>query len=188
MNRYAPIGQLTKDHDRSAFDCGSTDQTRWFRQYALQAHEADTSRVYVACRRGDGRVAGYYALSAGSVEREAATERMVAGTGGYPVPVIILTRLGVDVAEQGRGLGRALVRDALLQVAAVSTQVGVRALLVHAESSAAARFYVHFDPAFESLPGDPLHLVLLLKNIRAGLRRAAASLASRAGDPQVSDG
>lgn len=170
-----------------AFDCGSTDQTRWLRQYAIQAQAADTSRVYVACRREDGRVAGYYALSAGSVEREAAMDRLAAGTGGYPVPVIILTRLGVDVTEQGRGLGRALVRDALLQVAAVSTQVGVRALLVHAEA-AAARFYVHFDPAFEALPGDPLHLVLLLKNIRAGLRRAAASLASRAGDPQVSGG
>lgn len=154
----------------------------------MQAQEADTSRVYMACRREDGRVAGYYALTAGSVEREAATERMAAGTGGYPVPVIVLTRLGVDVAEQGRGLGRALVRDALLQVAAVSTRVGVRALLVHAESDGAARFYAHFDPAFEALPGDPLHLVLLLKNIRAGLRRAAASLASRARDPRITDG
>jgi GNAT superfamily N-acetyltransferase len=143
--------------------------------------------VYVACRREDGRVAGYYALTAGSVEREAATERLAAGTGGYPVPVIVLTRLGVDVAEQGRRLGSALVRDALLQVAAVSTQVGVRALLVHAASAAAARFYMHFDPAFEELPGDSLHLVLLLKNIRAGLRRAAASRASRARDAHVTD-
>lgn len=174
MNRYAPIGRLTSEHDRSAFDCGSADQTRWFRQYALQAQHADTARVFVASRRHDGGVAGYYALSAGSVEPDDASKRLAAGTGGYPVPVVILTRLGVDLTEQRRGLGRALLRDALLQVAAVSTQVGVRALLVHAESPTAARFYRQFDPAFEELPGDPLHLVLLLKNIRGGLRRAAS--------------
>jgi GNAT superfamily N-acetyltransferase len=179
VSRYAPIGPLTKDQDRSTFDCGSADQTRWFRQYALQAQQADTARVFVACRRVDQSVAGYYALSAGSVEPDDATARLAAGTGGYPVPVVILARLGVDLREQGRGLGRALLRDALLQVAAVSTQVGVRALLVHAESPGAARFYTHFDPAFEQLPGDPLHLVLLLKNIRAGLRNAAGSGAVR---------
>jgi len=137
--------------------------------------------VYVACRRADGEIAGYYALSAGSVEPNDASQRLAAGTGGYPIPVVILTRLGVDLGEQGHGLGRALVRDALLQVAAVATQIGVRALLVHAESPATAEFYRHFDPAFESLPGDPLHLVLLIKDIRAGIRRASAN-------PEVSDG
>jgi GNAT superfamily N-acetyltransferase len=173
VSRYGPVGQLNRDHDRSGFDCGSADQTRWFREYALQAQQSDTARVYVACRRQDGGVAGYYALSAGSVEPDDAPQRMAAGTGSYPVPVVILARLGVDLTEQGRGLGRALLRDVLLQVAAVSTQVGVRAVLVHSESPTAARFYRHFDPAFEELPGDPLHLVLLLKDIRAALRRAA---------------
>jgi GNAT superfamily N-acetyltransferase len=177
VSRYSPITQLTRDLDRSSFDCGSVDQTRWFRQYALQVQQSDTARVYVARRRPDGAVAGYYTLSAGSVEPQDASERLAAGTGGYPVPVVILTRLGVDLGEQGRGLGRALVRDALLQVAAVSTQIGVRALLIHAESAAAAAFYRQLDPAFVPLPGDSLHLVLLLKDVRAGIRRAA----SRAG-------
>jgi len=181
VSRYAPVTQLTKSHDRTSFDCGSADQTRWFRDHALQAHQSDTARVYVACRRSDGGVAGYYALSAGSVEPEDASVRLATGTGGYPIPVVILTRLGVDLREQGHGLGRGLVRDALLQVAAISTQVGVRALLVHAESPTAANFYRHFDPAFEELPGDSLHLVLLLKNIRAGITRAAASASAETG-------
>jgi 8-oxo-dGTP pyrophosphatase MutT (NUDIX family) len=86
VSRYAPIGPLTKDQDRSTFDCGSSDQTRWFRQHALQAQQADTARVYVACRRVDQSVAGYYALSAGSVEPDDATVRLATGTGGYPVP------------------------------------------------------------------------------------------------------
>lgn len=187
MSRYAPIGPLTKDQDRSTFDCGSADQTRWFRTYALQAQQADTARVYVACRRVDQSVAGYYALSAGSVEPDDATERLAAGTGGYPVPVVILTRLGVDLPDQGRGLGRALLRDALLQVTAVSRHVGVRALLIHVESPEAATFYSHFDPAFEPLPGDPLHLILLMKDIRAGLRRAADSIAGEGDTPAMTD-
>jgi GNAT superfamily N-acetyltransferase len=177
VSRYAPITHLTRDHDRTPFDCGSADQTRWFREYALQAQQSDTARVYVVCRRSNAAVAGYYALSAGSVEPEDASERMAAGTGGYPVPIVILTRLGVDLGDQGRGLGLALVRDAILQVAAVSTQIGVRALLIHAESLAAARFYRHFDTAFAELPGDPLRLILLLKDIRAGIKSAT----SRAG-------
>jgi len=173
VSRYAPIELLTKDHDRSDFDCGSVEQTAWLRRYALLAQQADTARVYVVCRRGESRVVGYYALTAGSVEPEGAPERLAAGAGRYPIPVVILTRLGVDVAEQGRGVGTALVRDALLQVAAVATRVGVRALMIHAESPEAARFYMHYDPSFERTPGDPLHLVLLLKNIRAAIRRAA---------------
>jgi GNAT superfamily N-acetyltransferase len=175
VSRYAPIELLTKDHDRSEFDCGSVEQTSWLRRYALLAQQADTSRVYVLSRAGDPRVVGYYALTAGSVEPEDATTRLAAGAGRYPLPVVILTRLGVDVREQGRGVGRALLRDALLQVAAVGTRIGVRALLIHAESPEAARFYQHHDPVFEPMPGDPLHLVLLMKHIRAALRGAGDS-------------
>jgi GNAT superfamily N-acetyltransferase len=184
VSRYAPIQLLTPDHDRSTFDCGSSDQTLWLRRYALIAQQADTARVYVACRKGEASVAGYYALTAGSVAPEAAPARLARGVGRYPIPVVILTRLGVDLDEQGRGLGRALVRDALLQTASAATLIGVRALLIHAESAQAAAFYTRFDPAFEPSPSDPLHLVLLLKNIRAAIRAAAA----RGGEPQVSDG
>lgn len=173
MSRYAPIELLNKDHDRSSFECGSVEQTGWLRRFSLLAQQADTARVYVACRGGESRVAGYYALAAGSVEPEGAPGRLTAGAGRHPLPVVLLTRLGVDLEEQGRGLGTALVRDALLQVAAVGTRIGVRALLIHAESQEAARFYKQLDPAFEPMPGDPLHLVLPMKNIRAAIRQAA---------------
>ena len=173
MSRYAPIALLTPDHDRSTFDCGSAAQTSWLRQHALLAQQAETARVYVACESGESRVVGYYALAAGEVRREDAPPRVAQGTGQYPIPVIILTRLGVDVGEQGRGLGAALVRDALLQTAWSAERVGVRALLIHAESEAAAAFYRHLTPAFEPSPTDPLHLVLLMKDLRRAIRRAS---------------
>lgn len=175
MTRYQPVELLAARHDRSAFDCGSAEQTAWLQRHALSAQQVDTARVYVVCRVADAGVVGYYALVAGAVQPEDASERLSAGAGRYPIPVVILARLGVDVEEQGHGLGAALLRDALLQTAAVATKIGVRALLVHAESDAAAGFYRHFDSAFEPSPTDPLHLILLMKNIRAAVRKAASA-------------
>ena len=179
MSRYAPIELLNRDHDRSIFDCGSSEQTDWLRRYALLAQEADTARVYVARRENEARVAGFYALSAGGVEPADAPRRLAAGAGRHPIPVAILARLGVDLDDQHRGLGTALLCDALLQTASVANRVGIRALLIHAESPDAAAFYLRFDPAFERSPSDPLHFVLLMKNIRAGIRRAQRATGDR---------
>lgn len=166
MTGYRRVELLTADHVVSAFDCGSEAQTTWLRRHALQAHRADTAKVYVICRGGSTDVVGYYALAAGSVSHEDATPRLAKGIGRYPIPVIILTRLGVDVREQGRGLGSELVRDALLQSASVAGKVGVRALVIHAETPDAAGFYRRISSAFEASPTDPLDLVLLMKDLR----------------------
>jgi GNAT superfamily N-acetyltransferase len=164
---------LSADHDVAAFDCGSESQTTWLHRYALPSQRADAARVYVACLTGTPRVVGYYALAAGAVAHESAVPRVTHGLGRYPVPVVVLTRLGVDVTQQGRGLGFSLVQDALLQTASVADRIGVRALLIHAETDQAAGFYRRFSPAFIESPTDPLDLMLLLKDLRSGLRGAA---------------
>lgn len=170
MSRYDPVEPLTPGHDRSTFDCGANDQTIWLKRYALVAQQVDTARVFVVHRHAQAHVVGYYALCSGSIEPDAAPARLAAGTGRYPIPVVVLTRLGVDLSEQGRGLGTALVRDAFLQVAAVATRVGVRALMIHAASPEAAAFYLRHDPAFISLPDHSLHLCLLMKDLRKAIR------------------
>lgn len=113
----------------------------------------------------EGRIAGYYALSTGALERAAAPSRVSRGTARHPIPVVLLTRLGVDADFTGRGLGRALVRDALIRVTGAAEEIGVRALLVHAKDEAARGFYEHLAE-FEQSPTDPLHLVLILKDAR----------------------
>lgn len=174
MTGYGRIEAIRPQHDTSAFECGSDDQTTWLRRHALQAHQADTAKVYVVCRHGSLRVVGYYALSAGSVATEGAPPRLTKGIGRYPVPVVILARLGVDLTEQGRGLSTALVRDALLQTASIAESVGVRALLIHAETERAAAFYAAIDPGFEASPTDPLQVLLLIKDLRRAIRDAVA--------------
>jgi ribosomal protein S18 acetylase RimI-like enzyme len=170
---YAPVESLTADHDRSTFDCGSDAQSSWLRSYAVVAQQADTARVYVIRPDGEQRVAGYYALAAGSIEPDEASVRLSRGTGRHPIPVVVLIRLGVDVRDQGRGLGSELVYDAFLQTAAIADRVGARALMIQAESPRAAAFYRRLDPAFEELPGDPLQIVLLMKDLRRAIQDAA---------------
>lgn len=163
---YSPVGPISKNHRTDEFDCGSEAQTTWLRKYALQADRTDTTKVQVVTRAGDDRVVGYYALSAGSVEPEGTPERVRKGTPRYPVPVIILTRLGVDRDEQGKGLGRALLKDAILRAEAASETIGARALLVHCESEAAREFYLRVVPDFAESPTDPLHLYVLMSDLR----------------------
>ncbi len=173
MSRYGPVEPLTPEHETDSFECGSPAQSDWLRRYALLAQQAGTSRVYVVCREGAKRVAGYYALAAGSVEREAAPARVRRGTGHHPVPVILVTRLGVDLDEGGHGLGKALVKDALVRTVSAGDQIGVRAVLIHAESAQARAFYLHLAE-FEPSATDPMHLFLLMKDLKATIRSPAA--------------
>ena len=181
MRQVGGIEPLAADHELDAFDGGSDAQTVWVRQHARQAHGSGGARIFVVCRAESRAVLGYYALAAGSVERETAPPRITKGLGRYPIPVVILTRLGVDLSEQGRGLGSALLRDAFLQVALIAEKVGVRALLIHAETPAAAECYQRLDEGFDSSPTEPLHLILLIKDLRRAIRDAA-------GDRQTSEG
>jgi len=170
--RYRAPETLSAEHRTDLSDCGSSAQTEWLRRHAFVAQGAATARVYVVCPVGEQRVVGYYALAAGSVTHEAATARLARGVGRHPIPVILLTRLGVDLAEQGHGLGRSLLRDALVRVAGAADVIGARALLIHAESEAARGFCLRIAD-FEASPTDPLHLFLLMKDLRASIREAA---------------
>jgi GNAT superfamily N-acetyltransferase len=110
------------------------------------------------------RVVGYYALALGQVHPEDATERLLKGQpAARPVPVLVLARLAVDREHQRHGLGRSLLQDALLRCDMVAESVGVRAVVAHAHDDAAA-FYDLFG--FEESPTDPLHRILLMKDLR----------------------
>jgi hypothetical protein len=92
--------------------------------------------------------------------------------GNYDVPVVILTRLGVDLAEQGRGLGRSLAVDVFRRIDRIAEEVGVRAVLIHAGDADAREFYRRLA-AFEASPVDELQLMLLLEDLRNAVRRSA---------------
>jgi GNAT superfamily N-acetyltransferase len=176
VTRYGPLERLTPEHDTGRFDCGSDAQTAWLERHALQAQAAETAVVYVVCAAGSRRVVAYFALAAGSVEPSDAPARITRGAGRHPIPVVLLARLGVDLSEQGHGLGRALVKEVLLRTSEAADTIGARALLIHAESDSARAFYQHLAE-FEPSPTDALHLFLLMKDLRATIdsRQSSAS-------------
>jgi GNAT superfamily N-acetyltransferase len=164
---YSSPKPLRGKHGFEGFSCGEESLDAWLHRHARQAEAGSTARVYVSSA-GDV-VVGYYALAVGQVEPADATQRLVKGQPSRrPVPVAILARLAVDQRYQGRGLGRSLLQDALLRCADAAGKVGIRALVVH--SLAEARpFYERFG--FEPSPTDPLHLILLLKDLEKLLER-----------------
>lgn len=110
MSGYTRPLLLTRDDDSRKFDCGKPSLDNWLRKRALINQGTGASRCFVTHR--DGRVVGYYALATGSVQRLEAPTRVGHGM-PEPIPVVLLARLAVDRAEQGRSLGSYLVRDAL---------------------------------------------------------------------------
>lgn len=160
---FAPIEKLSKAHDLSAFDCGKESLNVWLKRFALINQQSDSAQTYVVHR--DGVVVGYYALTAGSVRPEESPERVAKGLAKHPIGVILLARLATDKREQGKGLGKALLKDALLRIMSAADAIGARAVLVHAIDEEARKFYEHFG--FEKSPVDEFELMLLMKDLRA---------------------
>jgi ribosomal protein S18 acetylase RimI-like enzyme len=160
------VVRLNRTHVVDGFDCGDPEQTSWLITHAFTADRSGQSRVYVAAHADDLRVLGYVALSSGSVTPADAPSRVMQGQGSYPVPIALLTRLGVDVSVQGVGLGRLLLRHALDVAADVAERIGIRALLIHCANEDARSWYLAQTSAFEPSPTDPLHLFLLMKDLR----------------------
>jgi GNAT superfamily N-acetyltransferase len=155
---------LTAAHDLTAFDSGVSALDDWLRRRALANEEAGGSRTYVAC--AGGRVVGYYALATGGVTHESATGR-VRRNMPDPVPVMVLGRLAVDRAYQSRGLGTGLLRDAILRILQAAELGGIRAILVHAISEEAKRFYER--QGFVESPVDPMTLMITVADARRAL-------------------
>lgn len=157
-----PISKLSPEHGSERFDCGKADLDRFLKRYALINQRAHAAETYVACRAH--RVIGYYSLSVGAVHWSDAPERVQRGLARHPVPVMLLARLAVDRSEQGRGIGTGLLKDAILRTDQAADIAGIRALLVHAKDEDARRWYERFG--FEPSPTDPLHLFLLMKDLK----------------------
>ncbi len=160
---YDPVRKLLASDPLDGFDCGQAALNQYLQRFALGNQKANSAQTYVACC--EGAVAGFYSLAVGSVEPAAAAPRVIKGLSRQPVPVMLLARLAVDVGHQGIGLGRALLKDALIRTARAADIAGIRALLVHAKDEAARDWYLQWE--FEPSVTDPLHLYLLLKDIKA---------------------
>ena len=155
---------LTDGHQVADFASGVASLDDWLKRRARANQSSGASRTYVVCD-GD-RVVGYYALASGGIAVQDVPGRFKRNMPD-PIPVVVLARLAVDSAYQGRGLGRALFRDSAQRVVYAADAIGIRGVVVHAISEQAKAFYLAlgFDPS----PRDPMTLMVTLPDLRAAL-------------------
>ena len=168
LDGYEPVRKLARPDAVASFDCGRPALNEFLRRFALTSQQANSAQSYVCCY--SGAVIGFYSLAVGSAEPASAAPRVVKGMPQHPVPVMILARLAVDLRHQRIGLGRALLRDALLRTGQAADIAGIRALLVHAKDEAAKQWYLNWE--FEPSATDPFHLFLLTKDLKAMVEKS----------------
>ena len=159
-----PPAPLADAHEVGDFRCGEASLDDWLKRRVRANQASGASRTYVVCK--DKHVIGYYALASGAVTVESAPGRFRRNMPN-PIPVAVLARLAVDLDWHGRGMGRALFRDAAGRVAQAADVIGIRGIVVHAISEEATNFYrsLGFDPS----PHEPMTLMVTLSDVRAAL-------------------
>ena len=157
------IEKLRRDHPVDGFTCGREELDRFLTRFALANQQAGAAQTYLGLH--DAAIIGFYSLVVGEVAYADAPERLIKGLARHPVPIMLLARLTVSNAWQGRGIGASLLKDAMRRTLQAADIAGIRAFAVHAKDAPARRFYEHFG--FATSPTDPLHLFLLIKDLRA---------------------
>lgn len=159
-----PPEPIADRHDLADFASGVASLDDWLKRRARANQASGASRTFVLCE--SEAVIGYYALASGAVALAQAPGRLRRNM-PEPVPVAVLARLAVQANFQGRGLGSALFRDAVMRVLNAAEAIGIRGLLVHALSEDAKSFYLR--QGLEASPLDPMTLMATLGDLRDAL-------------------
>lgn len=167
LEAIKPPEKLSVTHDLLSFDSGEPILDDWLRRRALHNEASGASRTYVVCI--GKTVVGYYTLAVGAVAQAEVPGRIKRNMPD-PLPVMVLGRLAVDKNCQGRGIGKGLLRDAVLRTVQAAEIAGIRAILVHAISEPAKRFYE--GCGFTSSPIDPLTVMLTVAEVEKILNAA----------------
>ena len=162
MSTDRRVEKLRPNHIIEGFDCGRQELNRYLMRYAWQNQQAGAAQTYVGLV--EDAVIGYHTLAVGQVSSEEAPERLTKGLARHPVPIMLLARLAVDHRWHGQGVGKALLKDAMQRTLQAADIAGIRAFAVHAKDDEARSFYQKFD--FVPSPTDPMHLFVLLKDVR----------------------
>ena len=162
MQHLSPPTLLTPEHDVREFDSNEASLDEWLKTRSLKNQTSGASRCFVICE--NKKVIGYYTLSAGAISHETAPKTMRRNMPN-PLPVLLLGRLAIHKNHHNKGLGSALLRDAMLRAVSITTDIGIVALLVHALSEQAKRFYL--SRGFVESPLQPMILMMTLATIRS---------------------
>lgn len=151
-------------HRLEDFDCGNSELNEWLKKRAFKNESSGASRTYVVTV--EQKIIAYYCLASGSIINTVATGK-VRRNMPDPIPVMVIGRLAVDQNWQGKGIGYALVQDAVLRTLQASAIVGIRAIIVHALNEEAKQFYEKCG--FTPSPIAPMTLMVSIADTKAAL-------------------
>ena len=156
------VEPLGRQHDRTAFHCGSKALDRYLKQQAWQDADKRVAAPFVAVDPPDKLVLGYYTLSASVLTLADLPDDLARKLPRYPqLPVTLLGRLAVDQSAKGQGLGEHLLLDALCRSLAHADQIAAMAVVVDAKHEAAAAFCRHYG--FVTLQAQPSRLFVPMR-------------------------
>jgi len=157
------IEPLNRNHNRTAFNCGIESLDRYLQHQANQDIKRRVSRVFVVrSRQDDTRVLGYYTLSTLSIDLSVLPEKLAKKLPKHPIPAALIGRLAVDVSAQGKGIGKVLLSNAIKRTLAISSDIGMYAIVVDAINEQAESFYMQYG--FAHLASEGKRLFLSLKS------------------------
>lgn len=169
MSAQFEIEPLSGRHDRALFSCGVEPLDRYLAAQATQDIRRRIAGCYVAAERGSDRIAGYYTIAAASMPLDDVPAKLAKKLPRYPLaPCVRLGRLAASLSYRGKGLGAALLVDAIER--SLRSDIVAFAMIVDAKDETAARFYRHHG--FEAFVSAPMNLYLPLSEVA---RRLAAT-------------
>jgi GNAT superfamily N-acetyltransferase len=160
--KLTPPTPILVDHEFVNFDSGEASLDEWLKKRAIKNQASGASRCFVLC---DGKiVVGFYTLSAGAISHETAPKTMRRNMPN-PLPVLLLGRLAINKNHHNTGLGSAMLRDAMIRAVSVASDAGIFAILVHALTEQAKRFYL--SRGFLESPLQPMTLMMTPETVRS---------------------
>lgn len=143
--------QLGSGATLAGFRSGLTLVDSWAQNHAGSAKRRGTAVVYVSYTADRSTPAGFYTLSSHSVERASIAGGWLKRNVPSQVPAVLLGMLGVDTRFQGKGLGAALLADAIARSLNIADTIGSKALVVDPANDSARDFYARYG--FALIPG-----------------------------------
>jgi GNAT superfamily N-acetyltransferase len=150
----------------AGFNSGKPSLDDWLRDMALYNQAQGYSRTFVIADE-HYNVVGYHAVCAGMIHRNDVSRSVKESQAPYEIPVAVLARLAITREHQGKGLGPALLRNALMSVVSAAQLVAFRAVVVHAIDDDAINFYTKYH--FQETKGMERRLILPTRDIIASL-------------------
>jgi len=144
---------LDASDKRTDFCCGNIELDRFFQRYAGQnqfRHHVGATYVSLV----DNRIAGFVTVSAGEISVENLPDSTRKRLPEFPLPIMRIARLAVDIQFQGLGLGKKILGASFQLALEMKSRYGCIGIVVDAKQESAEFYQKLGFIALQALAGE----------------------------------